>query len=81
MDGLIKSKGHATRAQFYHDIVTMPTMDFNYIVEGYVGHGSSVVEHRTRNQASPGSNPLWYRFEDWAFSFSPLTPLLTQLYK
>ena len=22
-----------------------------------------------------------YRFEDWAFSFSPLTPLLTQLYK
>ena len=25
--------------------------------------------------------PLWYRFEDLAFSFTPLTPLLTQLYK
>ena len=26
--------------------------------------------------------PLWYRFEDWAFSFSPpLMPHLTQLYK
>ena len=23
---------------------------------------------------------LWYRFEDWAFSFPPLTPQLTQLY-
>ena len=43
--------------------------------------GSSVVECRTRNRVSPGSNPLWYRFEDWAFSFSSLTPLLTQLYK
>ena len=36
--------------------------------------GSSVVERRTRNQVSPG-------LEDWAFSFSPLTPLSTQLYK
>ena len=43
--------------------------------------GSSVVECWTRNQVSPGSNPPWYRFEDWAFSFSPLTPLFTQLYK
>ena len=25
--------------------------------------------------------PLCYRFEDWAFSFSPLTPQLTQLYE
>ena len=25
--------------------------------------------------------PLCYRFEDWAFSFSTLTPLFTQLYK
>ena len=25
--------------------------------------------------------PLCYRFKDWAFLFSPLTPLLTQLYK
>ena len=41
--------------------------------------GSSVVECRTRNRVSPGSNPLCYRLEDWAFSFSPLTPLLTQL--
>ena len=25
--------------------------------------------------------PLCYRFDVWAFSFSPLTPLFTQLYK
>ena len=25
--------------------------------------------------------PRYYRFEDWPFSFSPLTPLLTQPYK
>ena len=49
----------------------------------FVEGGSSVVERRTRNQVSPGSNPplYWYRFEDWAFLFSPLMPLLTQLYK
>ena len=49
-----------------------------------VERGSSVVECRTRNQVSPGSNPsllVCYRFEDWAFSFSPLTPQLNQLYK
>ena len=46
-----------------------------------VERGCSVVERRIRNQVSPGSNPLCYRFEDWAFSFSSLTPLLTQLYK
>ena len=46
-----------------------------------VERGSSAVECRTRNQGSPGSNSLCYRFEDWAFSFSPLTPRLTQLYK
>ena len=29
---------------------------------------------------SPGSNPpSCHRLQDWAFSFSPLTPLLTQL--
>ena len=41
VDGLIKSKGHATRAQFYHNIVTMPspTMDLNDIVEDYVELG------------------------------------------
>ena len=39
--------------------------------------GSSVVECRTLNRVSTGSNPLWYHLEDWAFSFSPLTPLLT----
>ena len=32
--------------------------------------GSSVVECRTRNRESPGSNHLCYRFEVWAFSFS-----------
>ena len=47
----------------------------------YMERGSSVVECRTRNLVSPGSNTLCYRFEDWAFSFSSLTPQLTQLYK
>ena len=37
----------------------------------HVERGRSVVECRTRNQVSPGSNPLCYRFEDWAVSFSP----------
>ena len=38
----------------------------------HVEHDSSVVECRTRNQVSPGSNPICYRFEVWAFSFSYL---------
>ena len=37
-------------------------------------HGNSSVECRTRNLESPGSNPLCYRFEVWAFSFSPQCP-------
>ena len=44
-------------------------------------HGYSVVECRTRNKVSLGSNPLCYRLEDWEFSFSPLAPQLTQLCK
>ena len=36
----------------------------------YLERGSSVLECRTRNRESPGSNPLVYRFEVWAFSFS-----------
>ena len=36
--------------------------------------GSSAVECRTRNRASPGSNPLCYFFDVWAFSFSPRLP-------
>ena len=32
-----------------------------------VERSSSVVECRTRNRERPGSNPLCYRFEDWAF--------------
>ena len=28
---------------------------------------NQLVECRTRNRESPGSNPLCYRFEDWAF--------------
>ena len=36
--------------------------------------GSSAVERRTRNQMSPGSSPLCYRFEVWAFSFSSYRP-------
>ena len=43
--------------------------------------GSSAVECWTHNQGSPGSNPFCYRFEDWAFSFSPLTPQLPRLCK
>ena len=35
-----------------------------------VEHGSSVVECRTCNRESPGSNPLCYRFKDWIFSLS-----------
>ena len=40
----------------------------------YVERGSSVVEHRTRNRDSPGSNPLCYRFAVLAFSYSPQCP-------
>ena len=36
--------------------------------------GSSAVERRTRNREKPGSNPICYRFEVWAFSFSPRRP-------
>ena len=60
---------------FTHDV------NFKKYVPNIVERGSSVVERRTHNQVSPGSNPLCYRFEEWAFSFSPMTPLLTQLYK
>ena len=31
---------------------------------------AQLVECRTRNRESPGSNPLCYRFEVWAFSFT-----------
>ena len=30
---------------------------------------------------SPGSNPPFASIENWAFSFSPLKPQFTQLYK
>ena len=53
----------------------------NIIYINYIERGNSVVVRRTRNQVSAGSNPLCYRLEDWAFSFSPLMPQLTQLYK
>ena len=29
-----------------------------------------LIECRTRNRESPGSNPRCYRFEVWAFSFT-----------
>ena len=35
-----------------------------------VERDSSVVECRTHKRESPGSNPLCYRFEVWAFSFT-----------
>ena len=31
---------------------------------------AQLVECRTRNRESPGSNPRCYRFEVWAFSFT-----------
>ena len=31
---------------------------------------AQLVERRTRNRENPGSNPLCYRFEVWAFSFT-----------
>ena len=40
------------------------------VLRNKLERGSSVVERRTRNRESPGSNPLCYRFEVWAFSFS-----------
>ena len=40
--------------------------NLHFIVE----RSSSVVECRSRNRESPGSNPLCYRFEVWAFSFT-----------
>ena len=40
----------------------------------HVERSSSVVECRTRNRESPGSNPLCYRFEVWAFSFTSRRP-------
>ena len=46
-----------------------------------VERGISVVECRTRNQVSPGSNPSLLPFRKLSFSFSPLTHLFTQLYK
>ena len=36
--------------------------------------GGSAVECRTRNRESPGSNPLYYRFEAWASLLSPRRP-------
>ena len=32
---------------------------------------AQLVECRTRNRENPGSNPRCYRFEVWAFSFTP----------
>ena len=55
----------------------MRTIHTYHIVE----RGSSVVERRTRNRESPDSNPPLLPFRNWAFSFSPLTPQVTQLYK
>ena len=60
-----------------------------HLLQSFYPHGLTIsvsllwsaVECRTRNQVRPHLNPLWYRFEDWAFSFSPLMPQLTQLYK
>ena len=40
--------------------------------EDWLMYSRSVVECRTRNRESPGSNPLCYRFEDLAF-FVPFT--------
>ena len=40
----------------------------------HIERGGFAVECWTRNRVSPCSNPLCYRFEDWAFSFRPRRP-------
>ena len=42
----------------------------------FVERGSIMiaVERQACYRGSPNSNPLWYRFEVWAFSFSPQCP-------
>ena len=46
------------------------TICLHFMLCLFVERDSSVVECRTRNRESPGSNPLCYRFELWPFSFS-----------
>ena len=41
---------------------------------GFVERGGSAIECRTRNRENTVSNPLCYRFDVWAFSFSPRRP-------
>ena len=48
--------------------IKYPTQGVNMLP--VVERDSSVVECRTRKRESPGSNPLCYCFEVWAFSFS-----------
>ena len=47
-----------------------------------VERDGSAVESRTRNRENPGSNPLWYRFEVWAFHSlhnAPVHPAVSHL--
>ena len=43
---------------------------FNFSMRGPWSAVAQLVECRTRNRESPGSNPRCYRFEVWAFSFT-----------
>ena len=51
-------------------VVEMCEKKIPHIVSICVERGGSAVECRTRNRKSQGSNPLCYRFEVWACSFS-----------
>ena len=59
-------KGGSLKGGFVRNPRTPPWLRACYHVE----RRSSVVECRTRNRESPGSNPLCYRFEVWACSFT-----------
>ena len=65
----------------YESLFIETVMHDHKVIIGVMERGSSVVERRTLNQVSRVRIPLCYPFGDWVFSFSPLSPLLTQLYK
>ena len=61
---------HCIRIDLLKTFDRVPREEPYCACETIVERSSSVVECRTRNRESPGSNPLCYRFEVWAFSFT-----------
>ena len=49
---------------------TIQTIKVSYSLAISMSAVAQLVECRTRNRESPGSNPRCYRFEVWAFSFT-----------